>query len=409
MPSREIVPRSGEEQLTATTIFLMATACAFSVAALYYNQPLLPEMAASFGLTGGEAGQIATATQLGYAVGLFFFVPLGDRMDRKRLILTLLCLNMASLTAVGSAPAHGALLAASFAVGTTAVTTQIVIPAVSGLAAPQKRGRVIGALLSGLSTGQLLARTISGVVGAEGRWRLMFLLAVAIDVALMVIIALRLPKTERPAPLPYSALLGSLWSLARSRPVLRAACATGFLMFAAFSALWATLAALLAQAPHGFGPETVGVFGFVGIAGLVASPRIGHAVDRFGARRVLALGALGLVGAFLLVAGSARHLWLLVVAMAMIDVGNRAGLVANQSRIAALEPDARSRVNTLFMTSYFLGGAVGAAVAAQAASRFGWIGLSMTGVGFAAAALVLHAIMGKESTPSDADQPRAAP
>lgn len=381
------------EPLGAGTVFLMAVACAFSVAALYYNQPLLPEMAADFGRSASDAGRIATATQLGYAVGLFFLVPIADRTDRRRLIFCLLACNMTSLAAVAAAPSFAWVVIAGFAVGATAVTTQIIIPAVSGLATPQTRGRVIGALLSGLSSGQLLARAISGVVGADGRWRTMFALAVGIDLALMVVIAFHMPKTERSASLPYSELLGSMWSLLRGEPVLRAACVTGFMMFAAFSALWATLAVLLAQPPHVLGPEKVGLFGFVGIGGLIASPHIGRAVDRLGARRVLTAGAQSSAAAFVLVAGSASRLWLLVLAMTVIDVGTRAGLVSNQSRIGALAPQARSRVNTLFMTSYFLGGAFGAAVAASMAAHFGWLGLSIAGAGFAATALVLHTVM----------------
>lgn len=385
--------------LSATTVFLMAVACAFAVSTLYYNQPLLANMGATFGQSGAQAGQIAMLTQLGYASGLFLLVPLGDRVDRKRLIITLLACNMVSLLAVAVSPNFNLLKLASFAVGASAVSAQIIIPVLSGMASPAERGRVVGTLLSGLSAGLLFARTLSGFVGASAGWRTMFLLAVAINLLVMAVIIIRFPQTERATSLPYRALLSSLWALFKEEPTVHAACATGFLMFAAFCALWSTLAMLMARPPYELGPDAVGAFGFVGIAGLLASPMIGRAVDRVGSARMLFAGGLLLVAAFALVGVGASHLWLLIVAMAMIDIGNRAGLVANQSRITALSASARSRLNTLFMTSYFLGGATGTAVAASTSASLGWQGLALTGALFALMALCAHLFIGS-SKPS---------
>lgn len=380
------------DPLAPATVLLMATACAFAVATLYYNQPLLPEIGASFGRSVSDASLIATLTQLGYAAGLLLFVPLGDKVNRKRLILVLLISNIASLLAVIAAPSFAMLLLASFALGMTAVTAQVVIPAVSGIAAPESRGRIVGTLLSGLSAGLLFARTLSGLVGAHAGWRTMFVVAIGIDLALMIIVIFRLPKTKPGSTQSYPALLASLWTLVRKEPVLRAAALTGFLMFAAFSALWASLAALIARPPYGFGPDIAGAFGFAGIAGLLASPYIGRAVDRFGSAIVLGAGAATVALAFACVAGAANHLGLLIGAMVLLDIGNRAGLVANQHRIYALSTEARSRLNTVFMTCYFLGGATGAAVAAPVAAHSGWPGLAATGSGFALAALVVHCV-----------------
>ncbi|MDQ1152819.1 putative MFS family arabinose efflux permease [Brevundimonas sp. SORGH_AS 993] len=377
------------DPLSPATIFLMAAACAFAVATLYYNQPLLPEMGASFGRSGSDAGLLATATQLGYAGGLVLFVPLGDRIDRKRLILTLLAFNMASLLAVAFAPTFAALIAASVAVGLTAVMAQVIIPAISGLAAPEVRGRIVGSLLSGLSAGLLFARTLSGVVGGHAGWRTMFLVAVGIDAVLMAIVIFRLPRTPPSTTLPYLSLLSSLGDLIRREPVLRAACLAGFLMFAAFSALWGSLATLLAEEPYRFGPDMAGAFGFVGLAGLLASPWIGRAVDRLGAPLVLRIGALTVLLAFLLVIEAGSHIGFLIAAMILLDIGNRAGLIANQSRIYTLAAEARSRLNTVFMSSYFLGGATGAGVAAHLAQRFGWYGLAATGIAFALCASMM--------------------
>jgi predicted MFS family arabinose efflux permease len=197
-------------------------------------------------------------TQLGYASGLFLLVPLGDRVDRKRLIIALLACNMVSLLAVAVAPNFNLLKLASFAVGASAVSAQIIIPTMSGLADPSLRGRVVGTLLSGLSAGLLFARTLSGFVGASEGWRMMFFIAVAIDVLVMAVIILRFPSTGQATSLPYTALLCSLWTLFKGEPTVRAACVTGFLMFAAFSALWSTLAMLMARPPYDFGPAPWG-------------------------------------------------------------------------------------------------------------------------------------------------------
>lgn len=397
MTSASMQDGRAADPLAPATVLLMATACAFAVATLYYNQPLLPEMGASFGRSAAAAGLVATLTQLGYAAGLPLFVPLGDKVNRERLILVLLTGNIASLVAVIIAPGFAMLLLASFTLGMTAVTAQVVIPAVSGLAAPENRGRIVGTLLSGLSAGLLFARALSGIVGAHAGWRAMFAIAIGIDVALMATIALRLPKTTPDSTQSYPALLASLSTLVRGESILRAAALTGFLMFAAFSALWASLAALVARPPYGFGPDVAGAFGFAGIAGFPASPYIGRAVDRFGSAIVLGAGAVTVALAFARVTGAAGHLGPLIGAMVLLDIGNRAGLVANQHRIYALSAEARSRLNTVFMTSYFLGGATGAAAAAPIAAHYGWPGLAATGAGFALSALAVHLVTGRSS------------
>ncbi len=371
-------------------IMLMAAACGFAVSTIYYNQPLLPLMGASFGRSSADAGLIATVTQLGYAAGLFLFVPLGDKIDRRRLILILLTSNMLCLVGAAIAPNFAMLVLASLLIGITGVTAQVIIPAVSGLAQPAQRGRVVGTLLSGLSAGLLLARTLSGLVGAHAGWRSMFVLASFIDLVLMAIVWSGLPETEGNSELSYAGLLASLGAMLRDWPSLRVACLTGFFMFGAFSALWGTLATLVGRPPYNFGSDAAGAFGFLGIIGLLSSPMIGKAADRFGPRLLLMAGPLALTTAFLLVAGAAHHLIFLIAGIVLTDLGNRIGLVANQTRIYALSTDARSRLNTLLMTTYFLGGATGAGVAAAVTSHLGWFGLSLTGAVFGILALITH-------------------
>jgi predicted MFS family arabinose efflux permease len=376
--------------LSRADIAVMALACGLAVATLYYNQPLLPQMGAAFGRPPAETTIITTVTQFGYTAGLLFCVPLGDTCRRKQLVCGLAMLNIAALISTALAQSYAILLFSSFAIGMTTVSAQIVIPALASRATRAERGRVTGTLLSGLSAGLLFARAFSGFVGAHGGWRLMFVLAAIIDAILIAILWLRLPDAESNDAIAYPQLIGSLWRLVRTEPILRAACVTGFLMFAAFSALWGSLAGLLSLPPYRFGPDIAGDFGFIAIVGMSLSPLIGRLVDHHGSGPVLTAGAVSLLAAFLLVSGSAKSLIWLVAGAALIDVGSRAGVIANQARIYALSEAARSRLNTVFMTSFFLGGSIGTAVAAEFVARLGWTGLAIAGGGFALAACVAH-------------------
>lgn len=385
-------PADAATGVDARLVMLMAACCALAVSTIYYHQPLLPQMVASFGLAPNHASRIATATQLGYAIGLVLIVPLADRHQPRRLATLVIGANALALLACAAAPGFAALCAASFAIGVTAITAQIIIPTVSGLAAPAARGRVVGSLLGGLSTGLLLARTLSGFVGAHTGWRAVFALAALADLALLAVVARRLPAAASLASIGYGRLLRSLGSLLREERVLRLSAASGFMGFAAFSALWATLATLLAPPPYALGPAAIGAFGLVALLGIAASSRIGGLADRLGARTMVYAGALALVAGFALVAAGGRSLGWLVAGMVLLDLGNRAGLVANQSRVHALRPEARSRLNTVFMGSYFLGGAAGAALGSWGVQRAGWSGLAAVGATLALAAAAINAL-----------------
>jgi predicted MFS family arabinose efflux permease len=380
-------------------VLIMATAVAFSVALIYFNQPLLPTMGATFGRTAADAGLIATMTQLGYASGLVLFVPLGDRLDRKRLIVLLLIANMLSLATCAVAPSFATLIIASFAIGITGPTAQLIIPAVASLAAVEQRGRTVGVLISGLSAGLLLGRTVSGLIATHAGWRGTFAAAIIIDLAILLIVRQMLPAIAPTTTLPYPKLLHSLWQLFRDEPVLRVAAGTGFLLFAAFSALWGTLAQLLTKAPYGFGPATIGAFGLIGIAGLLASPVIGRVIDKLGSYVLVSSGAAVVILAFAFVSQTPQLLALLLVGMALLNIGNRMGVVANQVRIYTLDPGARSRLNTVFTTSYFLGGATGTAIGAVAGANDGWAGLGIVGVTLASCALLLNIFATPKRTP----------
>jgi predicted MFS family arabinose efflux permease len=366
--------------LSGRSVLMLAASCGFAVANLYYSQPLLPAMAATFGAGANAQGAIAMLTQLGYACGLLLFGPLGDRLDRRRLIAGLLMANMAALALCAFAQNIPWLLAASVLLGLTAMSAQIIIPAVSGHVDPAQRGQTVGRLLSGLFAGTLLARTVSGYVGAHAGWRMMFVLAAVLNAALIAMVWLHLPRAKSESDLSYARLLASLVELFTGEPLLREACLTGFLLFAAFNVLWGSLALMLARPPYGWGSEVAGLFGLVGLVGMFASPSIGRLADRLGGRRVVGGAAILVMVAFCLVVGSTWSIAWLIAAVVVLDLGSRANLVANQTRLYALLPQARGRLNTVFMTSYFLGGAVGSTVGAFAAGRYGWLGVATAGL-----------------------------
>ena len=380
-------------------VFLMATSCALAVSTIYYHQPLLPQMASTFGVSAAHGNLIATLTQLGYATGLLLYVPLGDAIQPRKLASLAISANAVALMACAVAPTFLLLAGCSFLVGVTAVAAQIIIPAVSGQATEATRGRVVGSLLGGLSSGMLLARTVSGLVGAHLGWRAIFVFASAVDLALLVIIVRYLPLSASLSPIRYRDLMRSLANLVGEEPLLRISAATSFLLFASFSALWATLAALLVQPPYEFGPATIGAFGLVGILGLLVSPQIGAVADRIGPRNMASAGAIIVMMAFALVAAGGVSLSCLITGMVLLDIGNRAALVANQTRIYALRPQARSRLNTVLMVSYFLGGASGAVLGGLGAHLEAWIGLAAVGAVLALTATAVNALSYNQINP----------
>jgi predicted MFS family arabinose efflux permease len=383
-------------------VFLMALCCALAVSPIYYHQPLLPQITSTFAVPSARGALIATLTQLGYAIGLLLFVPLADGVQPRTLAARAVVANAVALVACAAAPSFLAVTLCSFLVGVTSISAQIIIPAVSGTAAPAMRGRVVGSLLGGLSSGVLLARTLSGIVGALWGWRSTFVIASAIDFALLFVIR-ELPLSNALAAIRYRTLMHSLTGLIREERLLRISATMGFLVFAAFSALWATLAVMLARPPYHYGPATIGAFGLIGLAGLLVSPQLGATVDRVGARRVAYAGAATVVIGFAFIAAGGRSLAWLIGGMVLLDLGNRASFIANQARIYALRPEARSRLNTVFMVSYFLGGAFGAALGGAGALRAAWFGLAAVGASLACAAVAVNALASARTTSAASD------
>jgi len=367
---------------------LLAVAAGATVANLYYSQPLLVEIAADFGVRPAAVSVVPTATQLGYAAGLLLLVPLGDSVERRRLIVATTLCAVLMLLGVALAPTLGWLTLASFLLGAVSVVPQLAVPFAAHLAAPDQRGRIVGIVMSGLLVGVLLSRTLSGWIGAYAGWRDVYLLAIGVMLILAISLQRSLPRLPPTRPIAYTALLASLIHLVRSEPVLRRHALVGGCGFAAFSVFWTTLAFHLHQLSPGYGSGVAGMFGLIGVTGALVAPLAGRLADRVAAP-LLNGGALLLVLlAFLLMGLTGTTLLGLALGVVLLDAGVQASHLSNQTRIYALHPDLRNRLNAVYMVTYFLGGAAGSALGGYAWQHAGWPAVCAVGTGFAVAGIL---------------------
>ena len=367
--------------LSRGMLLLMAFSAGMTVANLYYNQPLLADIGRSFGVGPDEAGLISTCTQIGYAAGMFLFVPLGDIKERRGLISVLLALVCVSLIGVAAAPNLIWMYAASVAVGLTTIVPQVLIPLAATLAAPGGQGKAVGTVTSGLLLGILLTRTVSGLIGGTWGWRVMYGIAAAAMLVLLALLRMKLPKNVPSQTLGYGQLLGSMFGLVRRHAVLRESALIGAANFAAFSIFWTALSFYLEGEPYRYSSQVAGLFGLIGAAGALGAPLVGRLADRFRISRIIGvLLALNLLS-WLLFGALGGSLAALIAGVVLLDLGVQGTQVANQTRIYALDPPARSRLNTVQMVTTFLGGAVGSSLGSFAWHEWGWRGVCLSGGG----------------------------
>ena len=381
--------------LSGSLILLLATGAGLAVASLYYSQPMLGVLADDIGASERAVGMVPMATQLGYALGILLLAPLGDRYDRRRIILIKAAILTAALLLAGAASGVGALLGASLAIGLTATLAQDIVPAAATLAPEQYRGRIVGTVMTGLLLGILLSRVVAGFVAEHFGWRTMFVVASASIAAIGVAAWRGLPRFHPTTHLSYGALLGSLRTLFNKHGALRRAALAQGLLAIGFSAFWSTLAVMLHGAPFHLGSAAAGAFGLAGAAGALAAPLAGRIADRKGPELVTRLG-VGL--ATLSFAAMALAPWfstqgqLVLLALAAIgfDLGVQATLVAHQSIVYGIEPGARSRLNAVLFVGMFIGMAAGAALGSLALAQWGWIAVVALATASSALALVVR-------------------
>jgi predicted MFS family arabinose efflux permease len=375
---------------------LLAAGAGLSVASLYYSQPMLPTVARSLHASDAAAGAIPMLTQLGYALGILLLAPLGDRYDRRVIMLIKSVLLAGSLLLSALAPDMPWMMAASLAVGLTATLAQDFIPAAATLAPAHRRGRVVGTVMTGLLLGILLSRLVSGYVAQAASWQVMFEMAAGGALLIAVGVWMGVPAFEPTTRLGYRALLASMAQLWRRHSALRRAAFAQGLLSLAFSAFWSTLA-IVFGARYGLGSGAAGAFGLAGAAGALAAPLAGRIADRHGPRTVALAGAGLAAVSFALMAGmpllSDPGQIVLIAASAIgFDFAVQAALVAHQSIVYGIEPAARSRLNALLYTGIFIGMAAGAFLGSVALAHFGWTGVVVLATASSLAALAVRAL-----------------
>ncbi|QGZ43254.1 MFS transporter [Pseudoduganella flava] len=381
-------------------VWLMATATGLIVANLYYAQPLVGPISRATGLDAGAAGLIVTLTQMGYCLGMLFIVPLGDLVENRRLIVTALAGTACALAVAAFSTSAPLFLAAMFCIGLGSVAAQIIVPFAAHLAKPETRGQTVGTVVSGLLLGIMLARPVSSIVTDALNWHAIFVLSALATAALALVLRRLLPLREPDHTSTYAALLGSMWHLLKTTPILRRRAAYQFCMFGSFSLFWTTVPLILTNA-YGLTQTGIALFALAGVAGAIASPIAGRRADQGKSRSttlIALLGAVASLAAPLLLHGSRTFEVGLLVAVAIgLDAAVSANLVTGQRAIYALGADVRSRLNGLYMSIFFLGGALGSSLGGWTYAHHGWQGVLVAGLSFPAAGLLVFVTESRRS------------
>ena len=370
-------------------VWLLAIACGMTVANLYYNQPLLAVIARDLQVSDHAAGFIPMATQVGYALGILLFVPLGDLLERRKLIVTTVGITAMALSLAAVSLNLTWLVVASFAIGMSTIASHVMIPFAAQLTDSKERGKVVGTIMGGLLIGILAARTVSGFVGAAYGWRAVYWLASGLTIGLAVVLWRVLPQSQPALKLSYAKLMQSLFRIVREQPVLREVSAIGALSFGAFSAFWSTLVFLLEQPPYHYDSAVAGLFGLVGIVGAVAAPIVGWMADQKSPRLTAKIGVLITTLSFVLFWAFGHALWGLIVGVILLDLGVQTTQISNQAQVYSLPAEIHGRLNALYIMFYFVGGAIGSLFGAYGWSYGQWSGVCAVSLLLLAGALAI--------------------
>lgn len=376
--------------LTKLLILIMAITCGLTVANLYYIQPLLGDIAKSFNVHEVIVGSAAMLTQIGYAVGMIFILPLGDIKERKNLITTMLLFSVISLFTMAFSQNIYMLIVSSFAIGFTSIIPQLIIPLAAQLSNPNERGKIIGTVMSGLLIGILVSRTISGLIGNYFGWRVVYIVAAIMMIILILVLRKVIPVTNPVSEVRYFDLLKSLPKLIKDEPILREASLNGALMFAAFSAFWTALTFLLESPHYNMGAQAAGLLGLVGIVGALAAPLVGKLADKKGSRYVIGICIIIVSLSYILFLALGFKMIGLIIGVILLDLGVQSSNISNQARVHSMNEEKRNRINTVYMVSFFLGGSLGSFLGSSAYSNFGWFGVCIFGIITQIIALFIH-------------------
>jgi predicted MFS family arabinose efflux permease len=360
-------------------LWLLTVTTVLTVGNVYYSQPLLGEMGVFFNRPPAEVGSIPTLTQLGYVTGLLLLTPLGDVLEKRKLLVVLFFLSAISLLGAGLSPNFYVFLGFSFAIGATAVLVQILLPFVALMSAREERGKNLGMVLSGALIGVLLSRTLSGFIAGYLGWRGVYYIAAGIMLLLAAVLSKTLPEHHSAQKIKYHQLIHSVWHLFKTIPEIRAISITGALMYASLSAFWVSLTFLLHSPEFNLGPFAAGLFGLVGAMSALSANITGRHAERIGAKKIVLI-CIGMMTLAFIVMGFSYHSIIgLIVGTILLDIGAQTATVSNQTQIYTLHSEAQTRINTIYKICYFLGGAVGSLLSSVAWQHFGWMGV--TGIG----------------------------
>lgn len=378
-----------EKGLSRFQILFMAVTCTLVVGNVYYNQPLLGILAQDFNVSEHTVALIPTFTLIGYALGILFLVPLGDMVERKKLLQTSMTLAGSLAIAISFSSSFVLLCILSFLMGFFNVSGSVLIPFAANMAKPHERGKVTGIVLSGILLGSLMARTLAGFIGQHFGWAGVFQIAGVINILLAISTQWALPHSEPHFTGTYKNLLRSTVSLVRELPVVREAAMMGAVLFASFSAFWTTLTFLLQAPPFNYSPQTIGLFGALGMIGALAAPLAGKYADLKGTASTIRMGLYCSMAAFAILALSSASVVGVIFGVLLLDLGIQVAHISNQSRIFEHNPEARSRINTIYIFAYFTGGSLGSYIGSQLWSLGKWPAVSLGGLAFCLVASVI--------------------
>ena len=365
--------------LSPALILLMSVATGLAVASNYYAQPLLDTIARAFNLSASSAGFIVTAAQLGYAAGLLFLVPLGDMFERRMLIVSMTLLAAGGMLITASSQSLTMMIIGTALTGLFSVVAQILVPLAATLASPEKRGKVVGTIMSGLLLGILLARTVAGLLASLGGWRTVYWVASVLMVVMALALWRGLPKVKQENHLNYPQLLASVFSLFTQDKLLRTRALLGCFTFANFSILWTSMAFLLAAPPFNYSEGVIGLFGLAGAAGALGARPAGGLADKGKSHLTTSAGLVLLLLSWAAIWYGHVSVLAPIVGILVLDLTVQGVHITNQTVIYRVKPEARNRLTAGYMTSYFIGGAAGSLISASAWQHAGWSGVCAIG------------------------------